>query len=59
MGGSWGGYESLVSPFRLKTYRDVSKDDDRWIVRIHAGLENVEDLIEDLDAGFAKLSALK
>jgi cysteine-S-conjugate beta-lyase len=59
MGGSWGGYESLVSPFRLKTYRDVGKDDDRWIVRIHAGLENVEDLIEDLDAGFAKLSALK
>ena len=26
MGGSWGGYESLVSPFRLKTYRNVAKD---------------------------------
>jgi cystathionine beta-lyase len=59
MGASWGGYESLVSPFRLKTYRDVSKSDDRWVVRVHAGLENIEDLIEDLDAGFAKLASLK
>ena len=59
MGGSWGGYESLVSPFRLKTYRNVAKDQDRWVVRVHAGLENVEDLIEDLDGGFAKLASFK
>jgi cysteine-S-conjugate beta-lyase len=59
MGGSWGGYESLVSPFRLKTYRNVTKEDDRWIVRVHAGLENVDDLIEDLEAGFVKLASLK
>ncbi len=59
MGGSWGGYESLVAPFRLKTYRDVIKDQDRWVVRVHAGLENVEDLIADLEAGFAKLARLK
>jgi cystathionine beta-lyase len=59
MGGSWGGYESLVSPFRLKTYRNVTKEDDRWIVRVHAGLENIDDLIEDLDTGFAKLASLK
>jgi cystathionine beta-lyase len=59
MGGSWGGYESLVSPFRLKTYRNVTREDGRWIVRVHAGLENVEDLIEDLAAAFAKLATLK
>jgi cystathionine beta-lyase len=59
MGGSWGGYESLVSPFRLKSYRNVTKDEDRWVVRVHAGLENVDDLIEDLDAGFAKLATFK
>jgi len=59
MGFSWGGYESLVSPFRLKSYRDVSDDDDRWIVRVHAGLENPDDLIEDLEAGFAKLATFK
>jgi len=28
-------------------------------VRVHAGLENVDDLIEDLDAGFAELGAQK
>ena len=59
MGGSWGGYESLVSPFRLKTYRDVGRDEDRWVVRVHAGLENPDDLIEDLEAGFAKLASLR
>ena len=59
IGASWGGYESLVSPFRLKTYRQVTKAEDRWIVRVHAGLENVEDLIEDLAAGFATLASLK
>lgn len=59
IGASWGGYESLVSPFRLKTYRQVTRHDDRWIVRVHAGLENVEDLIEDLEAGFAKLTTFK
>ena len=37
----------------------LAKDQDRWVVRVHAGLENVEDLIEDLDAGFAKLASLK
>jgi len=25
--------------------------------RIHAGLENIDDLIEDLDAGFGRLRA--
>ena len=59
MGGSWGGYESLVSPFRLKSYRNVAKEDDRWIVRVHAGLENPDDLIEDLEAGFARLASMK
>jgi hypothetical protein len=28
-------------------------------VRVHAGLENLEDLIADLEAGFAKLACLK
>jgi len=46
-------------PFRLKTYRSVSKEDDRWVVRVHAGLENVEDLKADLETGFAKLASFK
>jgi cystathionine beta-lyase len=59
IGASWGGFESLVLPFRLKTYRNVAKEDDRWVVRVHAGLENVEDLIADLEIGFAKLTSFK
>ena len=59
IGASWGGFESLVLPFRLKTYRSVSKEDDRWVVRVHAGLENVEDLKADLETGFAKLASFK
>ncbi|MCO4054753.1 MAG: cystathionine beta-lyase [Bosea sp.] len=58
MGASWGGYESLVLPFDCSTYRTVTK----WepggpCIRIHIGLEDVEDLKEDLDAGFARLRA--
>ena len=59
MGFSWGGYESLVSPFRLKAQRDVSDADDRWIVRVHAGLENPDDLVADLEEGFARLASFK
>jgi cystathionine beta-lyase len=58
MGYSWGGYESLVIPFDPASYRTASK----WngpgpALRFHIGLEAVEDLIRDLDAGFAKLNA--
>ncbi len=58
MGASWGGYESLVLPFDCAAYRTATT----WnpggpCVRIHIGLEDVEDLKEDLDAGFARLRA--
>lgn len=58
MGASWGGYESLALPFDCAPYRTVTP----WkpggpCVRIHIGLEDVEDLKEDLDAGFARLRA--
>ncbi len=56
MGFSWGGYESLMIPSHLKSARTVSP----WsaggpTLRIHAGLEDPDDLIADLDAGFARL----
>jgi cysteine-S-conjugate beta-lyase len=56
MGFSWGGYESLVVPF--KAHRSVQ--DWGWAgpcLRFHIGLENTEDLLADLDAGFARLRA--
>jgi cystathionine beta-lyase len=58
MGASWGGYESLVLPFDCASYRTATN----WnpggpAVRIHIGLEDIEDLKDDLDAGFARLRA--
>ena len=59
MGYSWGGYESLVIPFDCGTYRTAT----RWsapgpALRFHAGLENFDDLISDLDAGFDRMKAI-
>lgn len=56
MGYSWGGFESLVIPFDCATYRTAMP----WkpgghALRFHIGLEDLDDLKTDLDAGFARL----
>ena len=58
LGFSWGGYESLVIPFDCTSYRTAT----RWApggptIRLQIGLEDVEDLKADLEAGFARLKA--
>jgi len=58
MGFSWGGYESLVIPFDPTGYRTAT----HWqaegpALRFHIGLEDVEDLKADLEAGFKRLAA--
>ena len=58
MGYSWGGFESLILPFDPSTYRTATA----WQVegpalRLHIGLEDVEDLKADLEAGFTRLAA--
>ena len=58
MGFSWGGFESLAIPFDCSAYRTATK----WApggptLRLHIGLENVEDLKADLDRGFAVFNA--
>ena len=58
MGYSWGGFESLILPFDPREYRSATK----WqaegpALRLHIGLEDVDDLKADLDAGFARLAA--
>jgi cystathionine beta-lyase len=58
MGYSWGGYESLVIPFDPTSYRSAT----RWqpggpALRFHIGLEDLDDLKADLEAGFARLRA--
>jgi cystathionine beta-lyase len=58
LGYSWGGFESLVIPFDCAPYRTATK----WApggpaLRLHIGLENVEDLRCDLERGFAAFNA--
>ncbi len=58
MGYSWGGYESLIIPFDCAEYRTATT----WApggptLRLHIGLESVDDLKTDLDRGFAAFKA--
>ncbi len=58
MGFSWGGYESLVIPFDAKPYRTATKwDAEGPGLRFHIGLEDVDDLRADLEAGFQRFNA--
>jgi len=58
MGFSWGGYESLILPVRPETTRTATKwEEPGPTLRIHAGLEDPEDLIADLARGFDRLAA--
>ncbi|MGA9795696.1 MAG: cystathionine beta-lyase [Rhizomicrobium sp.] len=54
MGFSWGGYESLIVPSHI--HRTVAPFQANGpVVRIHAGLENADDLIADLEEALVKL----
>ncbi|MEE1611516.1 cystathionine beta-lyase [Microvirga sp. CF3016] len=56
MGYSWGGFESLVIPFNCATYRTATKwEPGGHALRFHIGLEDLDDLKRDLDAGFVRL----
>jgi len=56
MGYSWGGYESLLVPVQIEKCRTATK----WkyegsLLRLHIGLEHVDDIIADLEAGLGRL----
>ncbi len=57
MGYSWGGYESLIIPFDASSIRTATKYPyaNKTAFRINIGLEDVEDLKNDLEAGFKRL----
>lgn len=60
LGYSWGGFESLAILFDCAEYRTATK----WApggpaIRLHIGLEDTDDLIADLEHGFAALAANK
>ena len=58
MGASWGGYESLILPADPRGNRSATTwDDPGQLLRIHVGLEHIDDLIADLAAGLDRLKA--
>ncbi len=57
MGYSWGGFESLVLPARIRNNRTATEwDAPGTVLRFHIGLEAVDDLTRDLEAGFRRLA---
>lgn len=55
IGSSWGGYESLVA-VNQRIARDVVPwTHSELLLRLHIGLEDPQDLIDDLAAGLAKI----
>ncbi len=58
VGYSWGGYESLILPCNISQVRSTVKwpYGDKTCLRINVGLEDLEDLKEDLDEGFKRLT---
>ncbi len=57
MGYSWGGYESLILPVDGTSVRSATKwaYSNKTCLRINIGLEDIEDLKEDLENGFKRL----
>lgn len=51
IGYSWGGFESLIMPANIR--RTAQPWQGGQLVRLHIGLEDPDDLIADLDEGFA------
>ncbi len=60
MAYSWGGFESLIlynQPEEVAKIRpNIPRKLEGTLIRIHIGLEDVDDLIEDLRAGFKRLT---
>ncbi len=58
IGLSWGGFESLVVPVGQPVRSCARQADEGYLIRVHAGLEHIDDLIEDfhraLDIAFGK-----
>ncbi len=62
MGYSWGGFESLIlanEPKSFNSLRTVANPNfEGTLIRVHIGLEDVDDLISDLEAGLERYNAL-
>ena len=59
IGASWGGYESLALCTSGAILRTASKPFEGPLVRLHIGLEDVDDLIADLEQGLKVMREFK
>ncbi len=55
LGYSWGGYQSLITAAKVRRTMP-SRYEGKTIVRLNIGLEECDDLIHDLEKGFAMLT---
>jgi len=56
IGASWGGFESLVLPADVAGTRTATDWSGRGqFVRLHIGLEAIEDLVQDLEQGLIRM----
>ncbi|WP_062222466.1 cystathionine beta-lyase [Aureimonas sp. D3] len=58
LGYSWGGFESLALQVDLSDRLFAKAPSEGPVIRLQVGLEDIDDLQEDLEAGFAAISAL-
>ncbi len=59
MGASWGGFESLILPAHPERLRTALPWGEGPVLRLHAGLEDMGDLIDDLTRGFERMAAAR
>ena len=60
IGFSWGGYESLALHTHPEKYRTASEWREKGVVvRFHAGLEDIDDLKNDLECAFAAMAGAR
>jgi cysteine-S-conjugate beta-lyase len=59
MGASWGGFESLILPAHPERIRTAVPWTEGPVLRLHAGLEDIDDLIDDLAKGFERMRAAR
>lgn len=57
IGASWGGFESLVLPSDPTAIRTaVPWSEEGHLVRLHAGLEDIDDLINDVKQALERMN---
>ena len=56
-GASWGGFESLMTMTDIKSNRTIKKSyvPNGEYLRIYVGIENIEDIIDDVSISFTKM----